>query len=433
MRSPHQALITIFFLLITPHSSSTSSYAKQPSQTKADKSQTIRVATYNVAMYRDRLGELGDELASGSSKQARQIAEVVQRVRPDILLINEFDYEATSTRLPDDFRNLYLAKKQNEQEPIHYPYCFYEPVNTGVNSGEDLDRDGKLGGPADAHGYGRYPGQYGMLLLSRYPINTKKSHTFQKALWKDLPGHKFPINPTTGKSYYAAELEKKLRLSSKSFWDVCVEVSMDASSKVRDNALEPKLDSKGALAHTLPIHLLCSHPTPPGFDGPEDRNGRRNHDEIGLIARYLDGNAKSWGLKDDNGLLCKGIRADQRCIVLGDLNADPVDGGAKPAAINQLLEHERLQGNFTPTSEGGVAAAAKYQQLNADQKGDASHDTANFSQDGFGNMRADYVIPSQGFEIVDGGVFWPKPGEVGSEGVSGSDHRLVWIDLKIRQ
>lgn len=393
--------------------SSTEPTAGSSAAVGLDKLESIRVATYNVAMYRNQLGELGDELATGNSKQAKQIAEVIQRVRPDIVLINEFDYEEDSTRLPDSFRKLYLEKGQNGQELIRYPHIYYQPVNTGVDSGEDLDRDGKLGGPADAHGYGRYPGQYGMLLLSRFPIDDKQSHTFQKVLWKDLPGHKLPVVPSTRESYYPAELEKKLRLSSKSFWDVCVEVQQGDS--------------------TQSIHLLCSHPTPPGFDGPEDRNGRRNHDEIGLIARYLDGNAKSWGLKDDNGLLCQGISADQRCIVLGDLNADPVDGGAKPAAINQLLNHDRLQGDFTPSSEGGIAAAAKYRKLNAEQKGNASHDTANFSKDGFGNMRADYAIPSNGFEIVDGGIFWPKPGEAGAEAVSGSDHRLVWIDLAVEK
>ena len=54
-----------------------------------------------------------------------------------------------------------------------------------------------------------------------------------------------------------------VRLSSKSHWDVPVKVG----------------------GHT--VHVLASHPTPPTFDGEEDRNGRRNHDEIRFWADYV--------------------------------------------------------------------------------------------------------------------------------------------------
>ena len=35
------------------------------------------------------------------------------------------------------------------------------------------------------------------------------------------------------------------------------------------------------------MHLLVAHPTPPTFDGAEDRNGTRNHDEIRFWADYV--------------------------------------------------------------------------------------------------------------------------------------------------
>lgn len=44
-------------------------------------------------------------------------------------------------------------------------------------------------------------------------------------------------------------------------------------------------------------------------------------------------------------------------------------------------------------------------------------------------MRADYVLPSKQWTVQDSGVYWPKKGEAGSEWVSASDHRLVWVDL----
>src|SRR3546814_2632341 len=55
--------------------------------------------------------------------------------------------------------------------------AYLAPVNTGVPSGLDLDGSGTVGGEGrdrgnDAWGYGLHPGQYGMLVLSRYPIDT---------------------------------------------------------------------------------------------------------------------------------------------------------------------------------------------------------------------------------------------------------------------
>jgi hypothetical protein len=51
-------------------------------------------------------------------------------------------------------------------------------------------------------------------------------------------------------------------------------------------------------------------------------------------------------------------------------------------------------------------------------------------------MRADYVIPSKaGWRVVDGGVFWPTENDPLYRLVEGrrasSDHRLVWMDLRL--
>lgn len=384
-------------------------HAKSPGEPKND---VIRIATYNVAMYRDVLGELRKEVGGGYSGQASRIAEVIRRVRPDVILINEIDYEEGSSHLIDSFKEHYLEHVQKSiagwPKPLDFPYHFYRPVNTGIDSGLDLDLDGKLGGPEDAFGYGKYPGQYGMLLLSRFPIIESESHTFQKLLWKDYPSALLPIVPSTGKPYYSDALLEKFRLPSKSFWDVCV-----------------------LLPCARKLHVLCSHPTPPAFDGPEDRNGCRNYDEIGLVARYITGGEAVAFLKNDAGQPVEGIGADKHCVVLGDLNADPVDGNCRPGAIQQLLEHPFLRGGFAPSGEGGKASGEKHADLNGSQKGDSSHDTSDFSGDNFGNLRVDYVIPSRGLNIIDGGVYWPKRNEPGAGAVKGSDHRLVWLDLKL--
>ena len=65
------------------------------------------------------------------------------------------------------------------------------------------------------------------------------------------------------------------------------------------------------------VHLFLSHPTPPVFDGDEDRNGRRNFDEIKFWVNYISGDSL---LYDDKGV--KGGRNNKASfIIAGDLNA----------------------------------------------------------------------------------------------------------------
>ena len=93
--------------------------------------------------------------------------------------------------------------------------------------------------------------------------------------------------------------------------------------------------------HGHQLHLLLSHPTPPVFDGPENRNGRRNHDEIRLWSDYLSGGERANYLIDDAGK-SGGLHSEDLFVVLGDLNADPFDGDSYNRAISQLLEHKRI-------------------------------------------------------------------------------------------
>ncbi|WP_252854112.1 endonuclease/exonuclease/phosphatase family protein [Aeoliella straminimaris] len=382
------------------------SLAAQPKKPK----DTIRVATYNVSFYRDKEGQLLEDLKAGDAR-ARKIAEVLRRVQPDILLLNEIDYsDAKGQDAPH--RRFYCKYAATDDETLPYLRTHFMrtwPVNTGVPSGMDLDRDGQSDGLADAFGYGRYPGQYGMAVYSRFPIKSDEARTFQKFLWKDMPGAKLPVDPETGKPYYSDEVMNIFRLSSKSHWDVPVEVTLGGEKRT--------------------IHFLCSHPTPPVFDGPEDRNGRRNHDEIRLWADYVSPDRSDY-LVDDGGKR-GGLADGASFVILGDLNADPTDGDSAGENIRQLLEHPRVNAAFTPASEGGVASSQRNSELNANQQGDPQFDTADFSGDGHGNLRVDYVLPSRDLQVVDSGVFWPKQGEPGAEAIKATDHRLVWVDLTL--
>ena len=368
---------------------------------------TLRVATYNASLYDEDAGGLVARLQLGNA-QARKIAAVLQKVRPDIVLLNEFDYDAAQ-RAADLFQRDYLEVAQaGGGAPLHYPHRYLAPVNTGVPSGLDLDGNGEAGGIGrergnDAWGYGLHPGQYGMLVLSRFPIDAAAVRTFQLLKWRDMPGARRPMDPATGKPFHADAVWEQLRLSSKSHWDVPIETPVGT------------------------LHLLASHPTPPTFDGPEDRNGKRNADEIRLWREYISPGAKPW-LCDDAGR-CGGLAADVRFVIAGDLNNDPVDGDGHHDAILELLEHPRVLRMATPRSAGGEAKARDYAAAGILRRGSPAHVTGDFGPR-VGALRLDYVLPSSGFALAGSGVFWPAPGDADAAIADGSDHQLVWVDLR---
>ena len=170
----------------------------------------VRFATFNTALFREDAGQLADDLAAGGDKQAQTVAAIIQQLRPDVLLVNEFDYDETGRAIAA-FQENYLAVGQEGAEAIRYPYHFCAPSNTGIDSGFDLDGDGALGGPGDAFGYGLFPGQYGMVVFSMYPIDRAGTRTFQRFLWRDMPGALLPDRHTVQrKGDAAAVVEESL-------------------------------------------------------------------------------------------------------------------------------------------------------------------------------------------------------------------------------
>jgi endonuclease/exonuclease/phosphatase family metal-dependent hydrolase len=368
-----------------------------------DPSQPLRIATYNTSLYDDAAGGLVGRLQA-DDPDARRIAAVLQRVRPDVVLLNEFDHDPQG-RAADLFQHDYLEVPQpGGGEPLRYPYRYLAPVNTGVPSGLDLDRSGAAGGEGrsrgnDAWGFGLHPGQYGMLVLSRYPIDAAAVRSFRQLKWSALPGARQPRDPATGEAWYPPQVWSQLRLSSKSHWDLPIATPLGV------------------------VHLLAAHPTPPVFDGPENRNGLRNFDEIRLWAEYISPGERPW-LCDDRGR-CGGLPADARFVIVGDYNADPDDGDGLPGAIAQLLEHPRVNAGFVPRSPGAVERAAA---RGLPRTGDVGTHTGDFGPKG-GTLRLDYVLPSTGLRVRDGGVFWPAEGDPAAAIAGASDHHLVWLDL----
>jgi hypothetical protein len=373
---------------------------------------TVRFATFNASLNRNAAGQLVADLSTTTNAQAATVAEIIQRTRPDVLLINEFDFVENGLAA-DLFRTNYLERSQNGAKPIRYRYAFVAPSNTGVPSGFDLNNDGTVGGGDDAFGFGLFPGQFGMAVFSRYPIDKRHARTFQTFRWADMPGAMLPDDPNTSApaDWYSPEELEVFRLSSKSHWDLPIRIG-----------------------HRT-VHFLVSHPTPPVFDGPEDRNGTRNFDEIRFWADYVSGGKRARYIYDDEGRR-GGLKHGARFVIAGDQNSDPLDGDSIPGAVQQLIEHPRIVDPL-PTSDGAVEASALQGGANATHESDPAFDTADFADTTPGNLRADYVLPSKRLRPKDAAVFWPVQADplfrlTGVFPFPSSDHRLVWVDVGVR-
>ena len=327
-------------------------------------------------MQRDGPGLLLRDIRSGTDEQIEAVAGVIAATAPDVLVLSGFDFDHDQLAL-QAFAELLSARG------TAYPFLFSSRPNTGRPTGVDIDGDGLLGGPRDAHGYGEFGGQGGMVILSRFAIEKGEVVDHSDLIWSDLD---LPYGPPEGPA-------KTLRLSTTAHWEVPL---------------------------TLPtgevVTLFTWHATPPVFDGPEDRNGRRNHDET-----YF------W--------LEKVTAHTGPLIVIGDANADAMDGDGRPDAIRRLLSHPRLQ-DPAPKSDGARLDALADGGANATHNGDPRLDTVDWSDDpgGPGNLRVSYALPSKDFRIIDSGIFWPGPNDpdralIGEDGNLASRHRLLWVDL----
>jgi len=277
----------------------------------------------------------------------------------------------------------------------------------------DLNLNGRSTDSDDGWGYGAFPGQYGMAVYSRFPINPNSVRTFQLFRWSQMPNAQRPklVDKATGQDrfFHSDEVWGKLRLSSKSHWDVPIEIG------------------------DTTLHVIASHPTPPVFDGLEDRNGCRNHDEIRMIRDYVNGGANGEYLIDDKGK-SGSLSQDDRFVVLGDLNSDPFDGSGISQGIIELLNSPRVSSSFVPSSEGAIEASKLQGKANQKHKGNAANDTGDFNDKEPGNLRIDFVLPSSNCRVIAGGVFWPTADQlrdIDPKLSDASDHHLVWMDIEL--
>ena len=326
----------------------------------AGKADTIRIATFHTELQRDGPGLLLRDILRGAP-DVEVVVRALVSVSPDIVALQglDWDYENKAAR---------ALSNALKAQGLALDHIYAPPQNRGRASGADLDGDGQLGGPGDNHGYGTFTGQAAMALFSRFPIARDEAQDFTDMLWRDLPGAKLPTFPD-GQPYPSVEAQAVQRLSSSGHWSV--PVTLHDGSR---------------------LAVLTFHATPPVFDGPEDRNGLRNHDEIAFWTWFLN----------------RPTSPDTPFVLAGNGNLDPDLSEGRREAIQNLLRHPALQ-------EPSALAAVP---------------TVDWRTNGGpGRLRVSYVLPSRNIMVKDAGVMWPD--------VSGEDpadvtrHAVTWVDITI--
>lgn len=310
------------------------------------------------------------------------MAQVIAHARPDIIVLQGLDWDADGAALAGLAEKILAAGHD-------LPHSFVGTINSGQRTGHDHDGDGRTTGWADAQGFGKFTGNGAMAILSRYPADAGRAVDFSELLWADLPGARLP--QTDGALFPDAALYSVQRLASVGQWAVPFQLTNDRH-----------------------VTVLAFHATTPVFDGPEDRNGLRNADELRLWQLYLDG-----ALPDHP--------APTNAVIAGVANVDPEDGEGLRGEIRALLAHPRLS-DPQPNSAGSTAAAA------AGQAGRPGTDTVDWPEPSPGNLRVSYVLPEATFTVLGAGVIWPAPDDPFAETVqAASRHRLVWVDLEFQR
>ncbi|MFE3835977.1 endonuclease/exonuclease/phosphatase family protein [Pseudogemmobacter sonorensis] len=331
--------------------------------------EVIRLANWNVEMDRAGPGLLARDIAKGGDPQIEAALRVLAVLDADVILLTGFDHDhdRVAARLFADRLGEVIAP---------YPHVFALRPNTGMQTGLDLDLDGRLGGPGDAQGWGRFSGQGAMAILSRLAVDEAAVRDFSGFLWADLPGALLHDGMTD-------EVRRIQRLATTGHWEV------------------PLILPDGGR-----LRLLAWHATPPVFGGAEGRNARRNHDEAAFWLALFDG-------------LLPMPPPEPPFVMLADSNMDPEDGDGLPDAIRALLAHPALNDVRPRGSQGRTEPG---------HRGDPALDTAVFVATG--GLRVDLVVPGAGLEVVGAGVLWPAESPVQSPAETSAGADPLWRDLQ---
>ncbi|MGB1208311.1 MAG: endonuclease/exonuclease/phosphatase family protein [Paracoccaceae bacterium] len=316
----------------------------------------LRVATWHAPLSRKGPGLLLRDLLKGA-KDLAPVLDILRTSQADVIVLTRFDYDAdgaTARVLADALSP--NTTTSDATPPDHAPawHIFAPRPNTGMPTGRDMDGNGARHEARDAQGFGLFAGQSGVMILSRLPFEPTLAQTFTTLLWQNAPNTRMAADdPGRGVQ----------RLSSTSHVAI-------------------------PLRTTPPLWIASMAATPPVFDGPEDRNGRRNADEVALWRHWLDG-ALPYPAPQTGAF-----------VIAGNANLDPTQGEGLGGVMRDLLAHPRIQ---DPAPQGRYGPA-----------------TADWDTPRPGKLRVSYVLPSTALPVLASGVHWAD---------DGLTHRMVWVDI----
>ena len=266
------------------------------------------------------------DIQKGEDESLTAITVAIMQAAPDVLVLTDFDY---------DLDGLALAAFAQGFD-ARYPYLFAHRPNAGLATGHDIDGNGWTGDARDAQGYGRFAGDGGIAILSRYPIEVDSVTDLSTMLWRDLPNAVLP--QVDGEPFFSPDILDILRLSSSAHWIVPIRLPDD----------------------TL-VSIMAFAAAPPVFDGPEDMNGLRSRTELKLWEHVLDG---TFGLTPGSFVLA------------GNSNLDPTGGQGDRAAMAAFLARADLTDPHSGTTN------------------------ADWGPVSAGKLRVSYILPSADWQVT---------------------------------
>lgn len=361
----------------------------------------LRVATLHAGLTGGSPEAVLDALRGGMNSAARVVARTAHLNSPDVLVLTGVSHDADGM-IAETLNDRYLARAG-----LDYPYVYTAPTNSGVDSGTDLDGDGRIGGPGDALGYGEFPGQHGMVIFSAHPIVEDEVRTFQDFLWSDMPENSLPDADYT-------DLDKSvLRLASTSLWDVPVEVGEEGET----------------------LHVIANGQVPD--EDARSFDTERAADERRMIAEYVSTEpAAGWYIYDDDGQT-GGLDPGSSFVVAGEPGSAPGEGHAAEQGIDGEQDtDDELPLQESPVLQDPRPEAVTERSLNARPGSeDGTDEHATRAVDGEADRRVSLVLPDSAAEVTRAGVFWPGEGEFGfdlvdPQAIASLQDRLVWVDLE---
>jgi 3-phytase len=345
------------------------------------------------------------KLLDESDEQATAAAQILARFAPDIISINELQFDMQGVPTPSmpgapgttgwgqfdvfgaDNAHRLADRIAAAGTPEGYEHRLIFVGNSGYYwEGSTLGFDWFI-----LRGWGEFRGRFNTAILSRYPILLDQVRIISDVPWDALPeNHIAKMKAETG-----IDVPPGFPIFEKGLNIVPVQVNDEV------------------------LHLVLLHTVSPAFD---PINPYRNYDELRALVMFLDGQLPG----------VEPLPPDAKFMIVGDLNADPDDGDGLPGAIQQVLDHPSVIAVFG----AGAGTKGNNGQYNTYLSGCGLDDgsivqnpTQKFQ------LQLDYLLPSTNLgEPLETFLFFPDfqtEREDFDLACRASDHRFAYTDIQL--